>query len=62
MRNYYQEGYDIGYKDGLAGKENECADFIYRLMDILNDDSQDKWEEGYRDGHTAGHEEYLSNR
>ena len=61
MDNPYQEGYNQGYQDAMDGLDDGCSGFLYRLMDILNTESQDQWEEGYRNGHAAGYQERKEN-
>jgi hypothetical protein len=56
--SYYQEGYDKGYADGLEGKHNMAEGLIFAAISaVVNDEDQDEWERGYRDGFEAGEEE-----
>ena len=50
--SYYQEGYDKGYEDGLAGEPSRCP-----LLDFLNTEAMTEWESGYDAGHAAGTQE-----
>ena len=51
--SYYQEGYDKGYEDGLAGEPARLP-----FLDFLNTEDMTEWESGYDDGHAAGTQEH----
>ena len=54
----HQEGYDRGYDDAVNGKsELTGSGMSYGFLSALIDDKdQIEWENGYREGYTAGKE------
>ena len=60
MSESYQKGYDAGYDDGYAGDAPRVGSGIVEgMLDFLNTEEVDDYENGYRDGYTEGKENRL---
>ena len=56
MTDYYQDGYDKGYKDGCAGRYSEHPG---HWLDFINTSNQQEYEDGYEAGYKEGEENRL---
>lgn len=45
--NFYEEGYSVGYQDGINGNQNQCDH--NRISEFCSQEEQ--WEAGYRAGY-----------
>lgn len=55
--SYYQDGYDAGKEAALKGERDITGGAFFDLLNLIsNDEDQDEWERGYRDGYEEGKE------